>query len=331
MPDHPPVRIYYLASGHLGIPILDQLRQDPRLTLVGIGSQPDQLAGRRKQKCLATPLATYGDKLGLTIDRVASVNTAEFHDRMRQLQIDLLVVASFGQILRPALLELPPLGCLNVHASLLPRFRGASPINMAILHGDKNIGVTFMKMDAGLDTGDIYYKVGMPIAKNDTTETLEEKLGKLAAKKIGDVIWRIARHELQALPQPEKGVCLARKIKKEAGAISWGNSAQMIERMVRAYTPWPRACALMPVARGCLKQVQFTEVKALSINASQDAVPGEVMAAGKDGLLIACGEGILLVTKLILEGKEEMVVADFLRGYALQPGAVLKDYPLGEK
>ena len=330
MPDNTPIRIYYLASGRLGIPILERLRSDPRLILTGIGSQPDKPAGRR-QRHVPTPLAAHGDALGLPIDRVPSVNTPAFLDRMRRLQVEMIVVASFGQLLKPDLLALPPFGCLNVHASLLPRFRGAAPINMAILRGDAKTGVTFMDMEAGLDTGGIYGQVALTIHPDDNAEQLEQRLGSLAAEHIGSVIWNIARAGLTPTPQPAEGVSLARKIKKEAGAVTWTSSARLIERMVRAYTPWPRVSALAPIGKGPIKRLQLTNATALDMTPAQNARPGEIIAQGRDGLLVACGEGLLLIRTVIPEGRTEMSVAEFLRGNVLSPGTVLSDYPVGEK
>jgi len=330
MPDNKPIRIYYLASGRLGIPILDSLRQDHRLILTGVGSQPDKPAGRRQQH-VPTPLAAHGDSLGLAVDRIPSVNTTDFLEKMHRLQVEMIVVASFGQLLKPALLTLPAFGCLNVHASLLPRFRGASPVTMAILHGDQKTGVSFMDMEAGLDTGGIYHQASLLIRPDENAEQLEQRLGALAAEQIGSVIWNIARAGLTPTPQPAEGVCLARKIKKQAGAISWKNSARLIERMVRAYTPWPRISALAPIGKGNLKRLQVTEATALDLTPGQNTSPGEILAQGRDGLLVACGEGLLVIRRVIPEGRTEMPVADFLRGNFLPPGTLLKDYPVGEK
>ncbi|MGI6354163.1 MAG: methionyl-tRNA formyltransferase [Lentisphaerae bacterium] len=330
MPDNKPIRIYYLASGRLGIPILERLHSDPRLILTGVGSQPDRPAGRR-QLHVPTPLAAHGDALGLQVDRVPSVNAPDFLEKMRRLQVEMIVVASFGQLLKPELLALPPFGCLNVHASLLPRFRGAAPINMAILRGDTTTGVTFMDMEAGLDTGGIYGQASLTIQPDDNAEQLEQRLSDLAAKHIGNVIWDIARDGLTPTPQPTEGVSIARKIKKEAGAIAWNNSAKQLERMVRAFTPWPRVSALAPIGKGPYKRLQLTDASALDMTPAQHTHPGEVIAQGRDGLLVACGEGLLLIRRVIPEGRTEMSAAEFLRGNPLPPGTILSDYPVGEK
>ncbi|HPY90362.1 MAG TPA: methionyl-tRNA formyltransferase [Lentisphaeria bacterium] len=330
MPDNKPIRIYYLASGRLGIPILGRLRSDPRLILTGVGSQPDRPAGRR-QRYVPTPLAAHGDALGLLVDRVPSVNTPDFLEKMRHLQVEMVVVVSFGQLLKPELLALPPFGCLNVHASMLPRFRGAAPINMAILWGDTTTGVTFMDMEAGLDTGGIYEQFSLEIQSNDNAEQLEQRLGALAAKHIGNVIWDIAREDLKPKPQPTEGVSIARKIKKEAGAIVWNNSAKLLERMVRAFTPWPRLSTLAPIGKGPCKRLQLTDVSAFDMTLALHAHPGEVIAQGRDGLLVACGEGLLHIRRVIPEGRAEMSAAEFLRGNPLPPGTILSDYPVGEK
>ena len=154
--DHEPVRIYYLSSGRLGIPILDAVLwenqfSNPRVKIVGIGSQPDKPSGRKRQ-LTPTEFARYAETRGFEVDKITSVNSPEFLQKLRDLKVELLVVVAFGQLLKSEILNLPPYGCLNVHASILPKYRGACPINMAILNGDKESGVTFMKMDVGLDT-----------------------------------------------------------------------------------------------------------------------------------------------------------------------------------
>ena len=174
------VRVYFLSSGNLGVSILDSLQNDPTVELVGLGSQPDRPVGR-KHVLTPTAFAQHALELGYQVDRIQSVNKPEFLEKLRDLGIEILLVVAFGQLLKRDLLALPPYGCLNVHASLLPTYRGACPINAAILNGDTKTGVTFMRMDAGLDTGPIYESVSLAINDTETTEQLEARLGRLAA------------------------------------------------------------------------------------------------------------------------------------------------------
>ncbi len=322
MQNEQPVRIYYLSAGSLGVPILAALKESDRIDLTGIGSQPDRPAGRR-QIDTPTPLTSAAEEQGLHVDRLNDVNTEEFHQKLRDLSVELLVVASFGQLLKPALLELPPFGCLNIHASILPKYRGASPIQAAILNGDDESGVTFMNMEAGLDTGGVYRTVTCPIGQ-ETGSELEQKLGELAAAHVVDTIWDVARNHLQWRPQDDATSSYARKIKKEHGAMRWAQPAIVLERMVRAYSPWPRVTALLPIGDK-LRKIQLTHAVAESWNGPA-CQPGTLLESDKKGLLVACSEGALRITDLIPEGKTEVSVAALLNGYRFATGTVLPDY-----
>jgi methionyl-tRNA formyltransferase len=328
MPENTPVRLYYLASGKLGIPIFDALRTHPKVSLLGVGSQPDRAAGR-KQLLLATPVASHAEAQGFKVDRIASVNTPDFLDQLRRLDIELLVVASFGQLLKPELLSIPRVDCLNVHASLLPRFRGASPINMAILRGDDKTGVSFMRMEAGLDTGPVFCQYEIPIPEHENADNLEQRLGQLAADHIGDVIWRIAREGLQPTPQLDAAATYARKIKKHDGAIRWDLPAGQILRMILAYSPWPRVAAVVPAGKGP-KRIQITDADVVD-GVTPVTRPGTVLAQGRDGLLVACGQNALRIQRLIPEGRAEMKADDFLRGNPIPNGTILEDFFPGEQ
>lgn len=313
------VRVYYLSSGNLGISILDSLQNDPAVELVGIGSQPDRPVGR-KHVLTPTAFARHALELGYQVDRIQSVNAPEFLEKLRSLGIEILLVVAFGQLLKRDLLALPPYGCLNVHASLLPTYRGACPINAAILNGDAETGVTFMRMDAGLDTGPIYESVSLAIDATETTEQLEARLGRLAAEHIGGVLWKIAREGLEPTPQPPALTPNVRKISKEDGAIPWTCSAQRIYNMVRAYQPWPRAYTCVPV-QGELRRIQITQA---TYSALANGTPGQVMPTDGKTLAIACGSGTLFIHRLIPDGKKEMSAADFMRGNPVMPGSILE-------
>ena len=310
------VRVYFLSSGRIGVPILDALCRDTELELVGIGSQPDKEAGRKK-KLAPTPLAYHAQELGLTVDKPLTVNSPDYHEHLKDLGVELLVVASFGQILKPALLDLPRLGCLNVHASLLPKCRGAAPISEVILNGDEETGVTFMKMDPGLDTGPVYCESKCPICPTENVVQLEDKLGDLAAESIGDVIRRIADGTLQPVPQPAEGSTYAKKIKKTDGAADWNLPATVLARKVRAYYSWPSLFALLPVG-GNYKRISIKE--AAPIDLQHGSKPGTILEANNKSFIIACGQGALNIIRLIPEGKKEMAASDFLRGTQVVEG-----------
>ncbi|MBR6056587.1 MAG: methionyl-tRNA formyltransferase [Victivallales bacterium] len=318
MPLQSKVRVYFLSSGRIGSPILNALRQDARLDLVGVGSQPDKEAGRKK--LATTPLATEAQKLGIAVDKPEKVNTPDFLEHLKSLNVELLVVASFGQILKPALLDLPRLGCLNVHASLLPKCRGASPIAQVILDGDDKTGVSFMKMDPGLDTGPVYCQSICSIEATDNVVCLEDKLGQLAAADIGNVICGIAEGTLQPVPQPAEGCTYAKKIKKSDGAADWRLPAEILARKVRAYYSWPYLFAILPAANGW-KRISIKQ--AVVVERQRDCAPGTIMEATADSFVIACGQGALNIIRLIPEGRTEMSASEFLRGTRVAAGSKL--------
>lgn len=314
------VRVYYLASGALGIPSLETMAASASVDLCGVATQPERPAGRRRQ-LQATPVGARARELGIPCRALAQVNDPAFLDELAVLHPDVVVVASFGQLLRQRLIDLAPCGCLNLHASLLPRHRGASPIQAAILAGDAATGISFMRIDAGLDTGPVYRQIATAIDPAESAGELEGRLARLAADHLEAVLRDIVAGKLVAVPQPGEGVTMARKIAKEAGHIDWGLAADVIARQVRAYNPWPRSDTLLPAARGSARRLQIVAAEARERSAP--AAPGTVLAAGDAGWLVACGHGALRILQVVPEGKPEMSAADFLRGARLAPGTIL--------
>lgn len=332
MPESDKVKIYYLASGHISIPIFEKLRQSGIVSMVGVGSQEKaskQTGGPARSA--KTPLVKYCESKGYEIDRYASVNTADFHSRLTSLGVEILVVASFGQILKPALLALPRFGCLNVHASLLPRFRGASPISAALLSGDAKTGVTFMEMEAGLDTGPVYRKSELDILPGDDSYSLELRLGELAADGIEQVIVDICRNGLVPAAQSEEGVSYAKRINKEDGLAKWDKPAVELANMVRAYSPWPSLRAKIPARNGNCKMVKITEAVAIE-STDAGAHPGDILAYGREGILVACGTGALRIRRIVPEGRKEMSAADYLLGSPIPPEhPFMYDFSVGDQ
>lgn len=315
------VRIYFLGSGRLGIPVFDALSNDSRISILGVGSQRDKPFGRRKV-ITPTQLAQHALNKGYTVDRIKSVNDEAFLDQLSALDLDLLVVVSFGQILREPLLALPRFACLNVHASLLPKYRGACPVASALLNGDSETGVCFMKMDKGLDTGPVYASLTTSIGPLENAGTLEERLGHLAAEKIADTCYQICREGLLAKTQSGVAESKVGKICKSDGNIDWSMSAPHISRMVRAYTPWPKAHTKINTLRG-EKRIQITEAVPIEGNFSEEIVPGQILPMRSDILAVACGEGFLKILRLIPEGRKEMPADSFLRGNPVEQKTVL--------
>ena len=315
-------RIVFMGAGIFAVPILEALANSHDLTLAVAVTQPDRAAGR-KRMLTPTPLGRYADAAGIPCERVQSVNTLEFLEHVAALEPDMIVVVSFGQILREPVLNLPALGCLNVHASLLPKYRGASPITTCVLNGDEVTGVTFMRMERGLDTGPIYEMHRMPVNPEMTSGELERELSVMAGMRICACIGRIARGEIQPRPQPEEGVSLAVKIRKSDGFVLWNEDAAVLERKVRAYHNWPSMAFRVPI-RGRVISVKITKASATSFKAP-GAVPGKITAFADNRIMVSCGYGSLLLDRIVPEGKKEMSVADFLNGAHLSPGDLLLD------
>ncbi len=226
---------------------------------------------------------------------------------------DVLVVAAYGLILPQAVLDIPRHGCINIHASLLPRWRGAAPIHRAIEAGDAETGITIMRMEAGLDTGPMLLVGRLPIAAADTTATLHDKLAELGGRLIVDALRRLP--QLAPTPQPDDGVTYAHKIGKNEAPLDWRRSAAELERQVRAFNPFPGAVAMR----------QQTAVKVWAAQAESGAgAPGEVLASGADGILVACGAGALRLTELQKPGSKRLPVGDFLRGFPVAAGAAFE-------
>ncbi len=268
-----------------------------------------------------TPVGLFCAEHHLEAAKPISVNRPEFLDMLRALAPEILVVASFGQLLKEEILALPQFGCFNVHSSLLPRWRGASPINAAILHGDAETGVCFMAMDRGLDTGGVYDTIRIPLAGQETAETLEETMASQAAAQIGDCLLRVCRAGLSATPQPVEGMTYAPKLKKDDGRIVWANPARVIERQVRGLLPWPRAHFQLATPKGPCN-LQVTQAEPLPLPAGQYR-PGDVIQADQQGWIIACGDDALALRRVIPEGRQEMAAADFLRGHRVPVGTNL--------
>lgn len=302
------------------MPLLEALAGDARIRLLGVGTQPDRPSGRNR-KLEATPVGAHADRLGRPADRVTSVNDDAFLNRLRELRPDVVVVAAFGQILKPALLALPACGCFNVHASLLPRHRGAAPVSAAILAGDRVTGVSFMRMDAGLDTGPVYRTLTTEIGPTETTEQLEARLAELAAAGLVPCLWDVVHGGLTAVAQPKDGVTYAARLSKEDGAIDWSLSAAHIGRLVRAMVPWPCAHTLLPTPSGPRRlQVLEAVVHQGQAHAGQ---PGDVLQADAAGCVVACGDGRLRLVRVKVEGKAAMDVGSFLRGHRVSVGTRL--------
>ncbi|MDR1423640.1 MAG: methionyl-tRNA formyltransferase [Azoarcus sp.] len=273
-------------------------------------TQPDRAAGRG-MKIVPGAVKRCALAHGLSIEQPQSLKSEAQRTPLAACQADVLVVAAYGLLLPPQALALPRLGCVNIHASLLPRWRGAAPIQRAIAAGDVQTGITIMQMDAGLDTGPMLLRRALPIAGEDTAATLHDKLARLGADAIVETLAHLAAGDLVPEPQPETEATYAHKISRAEAALDWRRPAVELARAVRAFDPFP----------GAIGHVHDTTIKFRAARTCRESgEPGLVLRVGADGIVVACGEGALVIAQLQRPGSRRMAAAEFLRGFALLPG-----------
>jgi methionyl-tRNA formyltransferase len=297
-------RVLFMGSPQFAVPTLQALMSGYQV--VGVVTQPDRPSGRGRQ-LHPPPVKAVAQARGLPVLQPASLRSPEAIAELQALHPDVIVVAAFGQILRPAVLDLPPFGCLNVHASLLPRWRGAAPIAAAILAGDETAGITIMRMDPGLDTGPILRQRALPIAPDDTAESLGEKLARLGADLLLDTLpdWLAGRIEPQ--PQDDAQATFAPQLEKEQGHIDWSEPADAIARQVRAFHPWP----------GTFTTWQGAPLRILRASAEPSSAEGTLtgtVVATPEGPAVATGRGWLRLIEVQPAGKRPMPASAFVRG-----------------
>lgn len=314
------IKLYFLGSGEIAVPVMDRIYRSDMFELLGICTQNDRPAGRNKP-LLPTPVGAWAQKNSIVADKPISVNDSVFISKVKELAPDIILVISFGQILREDFLKIPKISCVNVHASLLPKYRGASPIVAAILNADRETGVCFMKMEKGLDNGAVYKEIKMPLCGNEYADELELSLGRLAAENVEETLWDIYSGKIYPKEQDYSKASYAGKIKKNDGTIDWNMSAVEIEKKVRAFYPWPGAYFNINAPKG-LKKINITKGKVVTDLTGR---PGEVIKADrKTGWIISCGSGALKIVRLIPEGKKEMSSEDFLLGTRVEAGSFVK-------
>jgi len=312
------MRIVFIGTGEIGVPTLRALLNSEH-EVVAVVTQPDKPVGRKQRiepppikkaligraRPLASAKATAGEP-GAPIFQPARIKDPQTIEEIRGLRPDAIVVVAYGQILPRAVLKIPRLACLNLHASLLPRWRGAAPVQAAIAAGDRETGITVMYMDEGLDTGEILLQRSVEILPNDTGGSLHDRLAQVAPETLLESLRLLAAGSAPRGPQDNARATYAPKLKREHGQIDWSESAEAIERKIRAYHPWPGA--FMKVDRQNLK---IFSASVVDLNGQ----PGEILRGDKD-LIVATGEGALSLAEVQLEGKRRMTAGEFLRGHA---------------
>ena len=283
---------------------------ESRHEVCGVVTQPDRAAGRGLVLA-ASPVKKLAAGRGIRVLQPATLKDAAVQEEIGLLGAEVIATAAFGLILPQRVLDIAPRGAINVHASLLPRWRGAAPIQRALLAGDDMTGVSIMQMDSGLDTGPVLLQERVPISSSDTAGTLTERLAELGGRLLVRAVEALEAGELRPVPQPVEGVIYAPKLDKRESSLDWREDALKVDRRVRAFNPAPGAGA----------RLRGMDLKIWSCTLAEgQGEPGEVLSADRDGLRVACGEGALRITELQRPGGKRLRTAEFLRGFALAPG-----------
>lgn len=313
--------IVFMGTPDIARVVLEAVLAGPH-RVVAVVSQPDRPKGRGKD-LQRPPVAELAVERGLPLLQPDKTGTQAFRDWVAGFRPDVAVVAAFGHILGPKALSVPRLGCVNVHASLLPRWRGASPIQRAIEAGDAETGVSIMRMDAGMDTGPVFAMRALPIAADDTSETLTAKLARLGGEALAPVLDALEAGTARAEPQSESGLTIAPMLGKDDADLDWRLPAAALEHRVRAYHPWPGT--RFRVDGKVVRVLPCAELGPLVQNA---VAPGTIVAADAVGIAVACGDGRALVLKTLqAEGRKALAAGPFLQGFRLAPGMRLEVGP----
>ena len=304
------VKIIYMGTPEIAAVILQSLLDNPEHEIVLCVTQPDRPKGRSGELAMSE-VKTLALENEIPVFQPEKIRDKESVEYLRKFEADIMVVAAFGQILSKEILDMPKYGCINVHASLLPKYRGAAPIQWAIIDGEKESGVTIMQMDEGLDTGDIILSKVIPLSPVETGGTLHDRLAVLGAEALNEALEKIHDGTAKRTPQGEATTKYAAMLNKKMGHLNLGRSAEELERYVRGLNPWPAAHLFLDGKMVKLWECMITD------DVEPGLEPGDVYGIDKNGFYIATGDGGLRVLKLQMEGKKAMTAAEFLRGKEL--------------
>ncbi|CAF0695906.1 methionyl-tRNA formyltransferase [Candidatus Methylacidithermus pantelleriae] len=312
------MKIVFVGTGAFAVPTLEALAQS-RHSILAVVTQPDRPAGRG-QELTPSPVKEAALKFHLRIYQPERINAEHSVAQLRYLQPDVLLVCSYGQIVSKDVLEVPKVAALNVHGSLLPRHRGASPVQAAILHRDRETGVTVIWMDEGIDTGDILLAEKAMVRSTDTAQTLGERLSRMAPRVLLKALELLEEGKAPRIPQDPKLATYAPRLTKEDGRIDWSRPKEETEAQIRAMIPWPGAYTFVPDREG----KKMLKIFRVIISLRARGKPGEVCRVDEHGILVAAGEkGGLLLREVQLEGKKRMAAKDFAHGFPIAPGMIL--------
>lgn len=311
------MKIIFMGTPEFSVGALESIIQAGHQVLLVV-TQPDKPKGRGKEMQM-TPVKECALKYDVPVFQPIKIKEPEAVDKLREYNADVFVVAAFGQFLSEEILNMPKYGCINIHASLLPRYRGAGPIQRVILNGEKETGITIMQMDKGIDTGDMLLQSRIKIDEKETGDSLHDKLAAEGARLIVEALPKIEAGELMAVKQNDEDSCYAKMLQKSMGRIDWSMSAEEIERMVRAFNSWPSAYTTY---NGKTLKIWAGDVCENKLNEKNVAM-GTVTAVESDAVYVKTGDKDLKITHLQLEGKKRMAVKDFLLGCKMKTGEVL--------
>lgn len=307
------MRILFMGTPEFAKKSLEALVEDGSNEIVGVISQPDKPKGRKMEMSMPEVKA-YALEKGLNVYQPETLKDDAILPLLERLKPELIVVVAYGKILPEYVLNFPKYGCINIHASLLPRFRGAAPIQRAVMAGDKLGGVTSMFLEKGLDTGDMILKASVPISEDMTAGMLHDKLALEGGKLLIATVERFKRGDFSAEKQDEALACYAHMLSKAEGEIDWNKSAAEIYNMVRGLNPWPMAYSFLDGKRFVVEEMKIV---------SESGKPGAVLCADSDGIIVACKSGAVKIEKVKFEGKKKMTAEEYLRGHKIEKGTVL--------
>lgn len=308
------LRVVYMGTPDFAVPCLDRLVAEA-YEIAAVVTQPDRPKGRG-QKLAASPVKEAALNYGLPVLQPEKIKEAGFIEQLVTLKPDVIVVVAFGQFLPKVLLELPPIGCINVHASLLPKYRGAAPIHWSVINGEQVTGVTTMFMDVGMDTGDMILKAQVPILPDETTGELHDKLKSLGADVLADTLAQLAAGTATRTPQEHSEATYAPLLTRGIERVDWNKPAQAVHNMVRGLNPWPGAY--------CLHNDKPLKVWRTELwRGTSVGQPGQIIRLGEDGMVVATGSGGLEVKEVQPESKRRMGAGEYIRGYGLNVGEIL--------
>jgi methionyl-tRNA formyltransferase len=308
------IKIIFIGTDDIGAPLLGALNKDRRFKVELVITQVDKPAGRKMQ-LTAPPIKLKANELGLDVYQPYNINDADSLKKIRNVKADMIVLMAYGQILKKEILEAPVHGCINIHASLLPKYRGAAPIQQSLLNGDSETGISVMQMEEKMDTGPVFAMETVKIADDDNAETLHKKLADITASATPDVLYGIANDELEPKPQNNEKATYCQKIHKTDGNLDWNETADNLEAKVRAFAGWPGTFTFL---NGSRIKILFAEARAGS---SSEPI-GTVIRYGDDIMVIA-KKGALIIKQIQMEGKNPQPINEFIKGHSDFVGSIL--------